>query len=367
MEDRLGIPASATGAGGADPLEGSGEAPGPRPPRGPGVQRAAALGGVSSRARAPPPGAAGQGRSRTAAGQREGGASMERELEELEARPARAAAPPFQALVEAAGGRGQVLLVGELWEREQSRALLRDFARALFPPEKAAGKPGRAEAEGSAAPAPGAQRAPGTAGSRALRSPLVFVLCRASSLAAREPRRRLREMLRDVRGRRRAGAALVGVLVAEAGPEDAEAPGLRLLEALLRAVFGRQAGGPVQAAAYCPGHPASSLAVQAAACRALQAAGPVSPGETERGPGGRGAGVAAAGEKAPSCNPLGRPPLVEHLGKLRPTKGRCLARGLADGAGRAGEGSSTREMQGVRQPEGRGGWWREDGLGRAKI
>nr|XP_036853705.1 uncharacterized protein C2orf72 homolog isoform X1 [Manis javanica] len=279
MEGRLGIPASATGAGGAAPLEGSGEAPGPRPPRGPGVQRAAALGGVSSRARAPPPGAAGQGRSRTAAGQREGGASMERELEELEARPARAAAPPFQALVEAAGGRGQVLLVGELWEREQSRALLRDFARALFPQEKAAGKPGRAEAEGSAAPAPGAQRAPGTAGSRALRSPLVFVLCRASSLAAREPRRRLREMLRDVRGRRRAGAALVGVLVAEAGPEDAEAPGLRLLEALLRAVFGRQAGGPVQAAAYCPGHPASSLAVQAAACRALQAAGPVSPAE----------------------------------------------------------------------------------------
>ncbi|XP_036768334.2 uncharacterized protein C2orf72 homolog isoform X2 [Manis pentadactyla] len=273
------------GLGEQPPLESSGEAPGPRPPRGPGVQRAAALGGVSSRARAPPPGAASQGRSGAAAGQREGGASMERELEELEARPARAAAPPFQALVEAAGGRGQVLLVGELWEREQSRALLRDFARALFPPEKAAGKPGRAEAEGSAAPAPGAQRAPGTAGSRALRSPLVFVLCRASSLAAREPRRRLREMLRDVRGRRRAGAALVGVLVAEAGPEDAEAPGLRLLEALLRAVFGRQAGGPVQAAAYCPGHPASSLAVQAAACRALQAAGPVPPEEAWERPG----------------------------------------------------------------------------------
>ncbi|XP_047578723.1 uncharacterized protein C2orf72 homolog isoform X1 [Lutra lutra] len=197
---------------------------------------------------------------------------MERELEELVARPARPAEPPFQALVEAAGGRGQVLLVGELWEREQSRALLRDFARAVFPPEQAAGKPGSA---GSGTPGAGAresQRAPGTAGARAIRSPLVFVLCRASSLTAREPRRRLREMLRDVRGRRRAGAALVGVLVAEAGPEDTVAPGLRLLEALLRTVFGRQAGGPVQAAAYCPGHPASSVAVQAAACRALQAA-----------------------------------------------------------------------------------------------
>ncbi|XP_022349991.1 uncharacterized protein C2orf72 homolog [Enhydra lutris kenyoni] len=198
---------------------------------------------------------------------------MERELEELVARPARPAEPPFQALVEAAGGRGQVLLVGELWEREQSRALLRDFARAVFPPEQAAGKPGSAGAGTPGVGAPESQRAPGTAGARAIRSPLVFVLCRASSLTAREPRRRLREMLRDVRGRRRAGTALVGVLVAEAGPEDTVAPGLRLLEALLRTVFGRQAGGPVQAAAYCPGHPASSVAVQAAACRALQAAG----------------------------------------------------------------------------------------------
>ncbi|XP_017198682.3 uncharacterized protein C2orf72 homolog isoform X1 [Oryctolagus cuniculus] len=198
---------------------------------------------------------------------------MERELEALAAAPALPAEPPFQALVEAAGGRGQVLLVGELWEREASRALLRDFARAVFPPEPATAKPG-----GPAAAAEGAE----PRAARAIRSPLVFVLCRASSLAAREPRRRLREMLRDVRGRRRAGAALVGVLVAETGPEDAAAavaPGLRLLEALLRTVFGRQAGGPVQAAAYCPGRPASSLAVQAAACRALQAAGPGRPAE----------------------------------------------------------------------------------------
>uniref|UniRef100_A0A2I3RZE1 Chromosome 2 open reading frame 72 n=1 Tax=Pan troglodytes TaxID=9598 RepID=A0A2I3RZE1_PANTR len=208
---------------------------------------------------------------------------MERELEALAARLARPAEPPFQALVEAAGGRGQVLLVGELWEREQSRALLRDFARAVFPPEPGA-EAGLARGRWAARGAQRAARAAGAAGAaaaaaRAIRSPLVFVLCRASSLAAREPRRRLREMLRDVRGRRRAGAALVGVLVAEAGPEDAVAPGLRLLEALLRAVFGRQAGGPVQAAAYCPGLPASCLAVQAAACRALQAAGAGQPVE----------------------------------------------------------------------------------------
>ncbi|XP_029788731.1 uncharacterized protein C2orf72 homolog [Suricata suricatta] len=49
-----------------------------------------------------------------------------------------------------------------------------------------------------------------------------------------------------------------------------------------RAPAPREAGGPVQAAAYCPGHPASSLAVQAAACRALQAAGSSRPGAWER-------------------------------------------------------------------------------------
>ncbi|XP_054426651.1 uncharacterized protein C2orf72 homolog [Pteronotus mesoamericanus] len=204
---------------------------------------------------------------------------MDRELEAPPARPALPGEPPFQALVEAVGGRGQVLLVGELWEREQSRALLRDFARAVFPTEQAAGKAGNAVAEGAGPGAPRARWAPGTARARAIHSPLVFVLCRASSLAAREPRRRLREMLRDVRDRRAAGAALVGVLVAEAGPEDSVAPVLRRLEALLRTVFGRQAGGPVQAAAYCPGHPTSSLAVQAAASRALQAAGPARPVE----------------------------------------------------------------------------------------
>ncbi|KAM9663607.1 uncharacterized protein C2orf72 homolog [Trichechus inunguis] len=205
---------------------------------------------------------------------------MERELEALAGQSARPAEPPFQALVDAAGGRGQVLLVGELWEREPSRAQLRDFAHALFPPEPAWAKPGsEAGAEpGAARGVPGAQGMPEPAG-RAIRSRLVFVLCRAASLAARGPRRRLLEMLRDVRGRRPVGAALVGVLVAEAGPEDAVVPALRLLEALLRAVFGRQAGGPVQAAAYCPGRPASSLAVQAAACKALQAAGPGQLGE----------------------------------------------------------------------------------------
>ncbi|NP_001138464.1 uncharacterized protein C2orf72 homolog isoform 1 [Mus musculus] len=205
---------------------------------------------------------------------------MESELEALAPRPASPAEPPFQALVEAAGGRGQVLLVGELWEREQSRALLRDFAGAVFPPESAPGKPGCAEAESAGtAAATESHGAPGAKAERAIRSPLVFVLCRVGSLTSRESRRRLREMLRDVRDRRCEGAALVGVLVADTGADDARAPELQLLETLLRTVFGRQVGGPVQAAAFRPGCPASSLAVQEAACRALQAAGPGRPAE----------------------------------------------------------------------------------------
>lgn len=90
---------------------------------------------------------------------------MESKLEALAPRPASSAEPPFQALVEAAGGRGQVLLVGELWEREQSRALLRDFARAVFPPEPAPGKPGCTEAESAGtAAATEPHRAPGDPG-----------------------------------------------------------------------------------------------------------------------------------------------------------------------------------------------------------
>ncbi|KAM9006861.1 uncharacterized protein C2orf72 homolog isoform X2 [Sarcophilus harrisii] len=198
---------------------------------------------------------------------------------------AAAAAGPgelLQALLEGAGGRGRVLLVAELWEREQSRSLMRDFARHVFPEPREG-----AEEEAAAARAPG--RGPPE---RAICSPLVFVLCREASLRAPEPRLRLREILRDVRARRRrrppargrsghCGAALVGVLVQEPGGGRGETRGAgrasgaeaaHLLEALLRSVFGRDAGGPVQAACYCPARPGSAADVQDAACRALRAA-----------------------------------------------------------------------------------------------
>uniref|UniRef100_K7DZZ0 26S proteasome non-ATPase regulatory subunit 1 n=1 Tax=Monodelphis domestica TaxID=13616 RepID=K7DZZ0_MONDO len=281
----------------------------------------------------------------------------------------------LQALLEGAGGRGRVLLVAELWEREQSRNLMRGFARHVFPQpeeeeedeaekeeeeaeEEVGSKPGGPQelAAETASGNPGgpqevvAEEANGNPGGpqevaveeasgnprgsqeveaeevsvkpgdpqkveetrasgrgppeRAIRSPLVFVLCREASLRASEPRLRLREILRDVRARRRqrprwrprwrpqpwgpagdcgggSGAALVGVLVEEPGggrgeiqstEEGSEAEAMHLLEALLRSVFGRDAGGPVQAASYCPARPASAADVQSAACRALRAA-----------------------------------------------------------------------------------------------
>ncbi|XP_072496602.1 uncharacterized protein C2orf72 homolog isoform X2 [Notamacropus eugenii] len=254
----------------------------------------------------------------------------------------------LQGLLEGAGGRGRVLLVAELWEREQSRSLMRDFARHVFPEPREEEEEGGEEAEeeekeeareagskprgpqeaeaGEASGKPGgpqeaeageasgktgdpqeaeAARVPGHGPpERAICSPLVFVLCREASLRAPEPRLRLREILRDVRSRRRqrprwrpgwrpppsghagncgggGGAALVGVLVEEPGggrgedqgaEEGSEAEAMHLLEALLRSVFGRDVGGPVQATSYCPVRPGSAVDVQSAACRALRAA-----------------------------------------------------------------------------------------------
>lgn len=302
------------------------------------------------RDRAPPPheGRTGQLAGRPvlcrAALQTAAAAGMERELEALAPRPAEPPppAPPWQALLEALGGRGQVLLVGELWEREQSRALLRDFARALFPSEPA----GRG-AEPAIPPGVPAQGGPGQAATRAIRSPLVFVLCRAASLGAREPRRAVQEMLRDVRGRRRAGAALVAVLVAEAAPDDAgthPAGAMRRLEALLRSVFGRQVGGPVLAAAYRPDRPASCLDVQAAACRALQAAGPLRPGETRRWENIRGQDSHSA---------------LEHPARLEtfpPTNGQ-QARGRAGGVGVSRVARALAGVLGIEVGSGMKGRW----------
>ncbi|XP_066477675.1 uncharacterized protein C2orf72 homolog [Tiliqua scincoides] len=185
----------------------------------------------------------------------------------------------FRALVERAGGRQRVLLVGEARAGEppgRARALLEGFGRELF---------------AESGPGPG----PGPAGARRVRvrvgdgrgrrllpsgPRLLLVLFAARSLLqpGGRARARLREILRDVRGRlpsSQAPAAVVGVAVLEEPPpEPGEA--LRPLEALLREAFPERAPerarDTLQAAQYLPGGAGGAAEVRAAACRALGAA-----------------------------------------------------------------------------------------------
>ncbi|XP_040205650.1 uncharacterized protein C2orf72 homolog isoform X2 [Rana temporaria] len=164
------------------------------------------------------------------------------------------------------GGPQRVQLVGELWDRAESRALLEGFLRDIFPAElppgadilrsKAAqqgsekghlceGSPGRGgekaplcegspehggngagprcegnpERGGEKDPQRGAQPAvptrpaPQPKPERTLRFGLVFFLCRAETLRLRGASRQLREILRDVRERMPAGGAVIGVIM----------------------------------------------------------------------------------------------------------------------------------------------------------
>ncbi|KAM6443960.1 uncharacterized protein C2orf72 homolog [Liasis olivaceus] len=188
----------------------------------------------------------------------------------------------FQGLVERAGGRQHLLLVGEARAGE-----LEAFARDLFA-EPAKDEPPADQLQEAVAPA---RRARVRGGGRPWRGcPLLFALFRASSLGQpRWPRerRRLREILRDVRSQLPSGppAAVVGVVVLPAAPAPASASErggeeeARLrLEALLRRVF-RERRHPrpglpdtLQAAAYRPGDPQAAAAAREAASRALRAA-----------------------------------------------------------------------------------------------
>ncbi|XP_028587763.2 uncharacterized protein C2orf72 homolog [Podarcis muralis] len=189
----------------------------------------------------------------------------------------------FQALVDRAGGRARLLLVGEAREGEPApRALLETFARDLFAePEPEPRKEPEAQPD---PPAGGARKVRVRLGGRgsAARSScaLLFVLFRQASLAplppprARRERLRLREILRDVRGRLPSAArpGVVGVVVLGGG----EAEGARLqLDALLRQVFRRRRPAEqdtLQAASYSPGAGQGAAEARAAACRALRAA-----------------------------------------------------------------------------------------------
>ncbi|XP_065267513.1 LOW QUALITY PROTEIN: uncharacterized protein C2orf72 homolog [Emys orbicularis] len=259
----------------------------------------------------PDPGGAGQALSPGPALQRETG-SARRAMEGEPPGPGEQALQEFQALVELVGGKPEVLLVGEVLEGGETRALLGAFAQELFgeqpgdqagsggtpgerpgdqagsggtpgerpgDPVGSGGKPGErpgGPAGGGGKPPPQVRvcLGPGGAG-REIRSPLIFLLCRAGSLQPRRARARLREIARDLRSRLPRGppAALVGVIV-QPGPGEEEAAAA-LLETLLGEVFQEHRAGlqdTVQAAAYSPGCPDGTLEVRRAACRALRAA-----------------------------------------------------------------------------------------------
>uniref|UniRef100_A0A493TQV7 C2orf72-like C-terminal domain-containing protein n=1 Tax=Anas platyrhynchos platyrhynchos TaxID=8840 RepID=A0A493TQV7_ANAPP len=169
----------------------------------------------------------------------------------------------LRALVERAGGRRAVLLVAEVAEGAPVASTLASFARDLLGDE----------APPVPAPSPGCPprsrcRSRGEGGRRALSAGLLLVLCRGGAARGRGNRARLREVVRDVRGRLPPGsppAAVVGVLLPGGDGEDAA-----VLDATLRRHF--PAPGTVQGARYSPGSPAALRECRAAACRALRAA-----------------------------------------------------------------------------------------------
>uniref|UniRef100_A0A8C3U8V2 C2orf72-like C-terminal domain-containing protein n=1 Tax=Catharus ustulatus TaxID=91951 RepID=A0A8C3U8V2_CATUS len=165
----------------------------------------------------------------------------------------------LRALVERVGGRRAVLLVAEVAEGAPTAPALAAFARDLLGDEAP-----RAPCP-APVPVPGcrARRAAGGR-RRALGARLLLVLCGGGAARGRGARTRLREVVRDVRGRLPAGPppAVVGVLLPGGDGEDAA-----VLDAALRRHF--PVPGTVQAARYSPGSPGDC---RAAACRALRAA-----------------------------------------------------------------------------------------------
>ncbi|XP_053316758.1 uncharacterized protein C2orf72 homolog [Spea bombifrons] len=194
----------------------------------------------------------------------------------------------FQEVLERCGGADKVLLVGEMWQRVESRALLEGFLRTLFPKEQEDGAPHCVVPQ---------EKEPGVAAAqRSRRFCLVFFLCRAESLRLRESQRRLKEILRDVKDRTPGGGAVIGVIVQPDGagetaeeeegtPEEQKLGGpagclaslshdVSLLLALLGSVFtpGRGRWPEVRAAALLQGQEESRREVQRLACEALSAA-----------------------------------------------------------------------------------------------
>ncbi|KAM4771077.1 uncharacterized protein C2orf72 homolog [Rhinophrynus dorsalis] len=177
----------------------------------------------------------------------------------------------FREVLDRFGGPQRCLLVGEVWDRAESRDLLEGFLQTLFPGEQqhyvtysrcdGPQEPVRQcdedrepsslimDSQEPSSQCKGHQEStanskgvlestthckgnrgsihktmdpqePGHQGKchqpatdRSLRFPLVFFLCRAESLRIRKTRRLLREILRDLQERTRGGGAVIGVIV----------------------------------------------------------------------------------------------------------------------------------------------------------
>ncbi|KAM5163234.1 uncharacterized protein C2orf72 homolog [Mantella aurantiaca] len=204
------------------------------------------------------------------------------------------------------GGPQHVQLVGELWDRAESRALLEGFLREIFPTEfplgadipesKAAQElggdeyvsrcPGRPEHRAQERDVQTAVITPPIP-DRTLCFGLVFFLCRSESLRLRGASRQLREILRDVRERMPAGGAVIGVLMKASSDGNGQELGVvsedgdggsavSALLAMLHKVFPEKSReklcSEVRACVLIPGHEETRREIQTLACEALTAA-----------------------------------------------------------------------------------------------
>ncbi|XP_073445398.1 uncharacterized protein C2orf72 homolog [Dendrobates tinctorius] len=180
----------------------------------------------------------------------------------------------FREVLERFGGPQQVLLVGELWDRAESRALLGGFLHELFPAELGNAGDLFRETPKHDTGAP-REKPPHTAPPRTVRFGLVFFLCRPESVVLPASQRQMREILRDIRKRLPAGGAVVGVIMQSREETPARLqPAVSALFSLLRSVFPPNGSrcSEVRAAALIPGREESRRDVQMAACEALTAA-----------------------------------------------------------------------------------------------
>ncbi|KAM9316132.1 uncharacterized protein C2orf72 homolog [Gastrophryne carolinensis] len=195
----------------------------------------------------------------------------------------------FQEVLERFGGPHSVQLVGELWERAESRTLLETFLRELFPDTAAALRSDDGGQEKAQQCKPDSPQRPPPKPERTLGFGLVFFVCRPDSLLQKRSRRELREILRDVRERMPAGGAVIGVIMQpdgrngqqeisggqqeiSGGQQEVTASLLALLHAVFPLKRRPKLCSEVRAALLLPGQEDTRRDIQSLACEAITAA-----------------------------------------------------------------------------------------------